>query len=170
MPEPSVSSIAIYQLRVVLCGVSPLVWRRLLVVSTTSIAELHEILQNAFGWSGEHLHRFLKTSPVLLGFRRGRPTTISKARKTWRSKPLNAIARQVCVNHSATRIVHLSKGLKNISHFSPKTLPILGTAKVVCLETWRMKWQIIALSSGNDLSPALQLGRLQLHRLFGKGK
>jgi Plasmid pRiA4b ORF-3-like protein len=52
-------SIAIYQLRVVLCGVSPLVWRRLLVVSTTSIAELHEILQSAFGWSGEHLHRFL---------------------------------------------------------------------------------------------------------------
>ena len=48
-----------YQLRVVLCGVSPLVWRRLLVVSTTSIAELHEILQSAFGWSGEHLHRFL---------------------------------------------------------------------------------------------------------------
>src|SRR5713226_8241009 len=59
MPEPSVSSIAIYQLRVVLFGVSPLVWRRLLVVSTTSIGELHEILQNAFGWSGEHLHRFL---------------------------------------------------------------------------------------------------------------
>ena len=59
MPEPSVSSIAIYQLRVVLCGVSPLVWRRLLVVSETSLGELHEILQNAFGWSGEHLHRFL---------------------------------------------------------------------------------------------------------------
>jgi hypothetical protein len=59
MSESSVLSIAIYQLRVVLCGVSPLVWRRLLVVSTTSIAELHEILQNAFDWSGEHLHRFL---------------------------------------------------------------------------------------------------------------
>src|SRR5438445_11753092 len=59
MPEPSVSSIAIYQLRVVLCGVSPLVWRRLLVVSETSIAELHQILQNAFGGSGEHLRRFL---------------------------------------------------------------------------------------------------------------
>jgi len=24
-----------------------------------SLGELHEILQNAFGWSGEHLHRFL---------------------------------------------------------------------------------------------------------------
>jgi hypothetical protein len=29
------------------------------VVSETSIAELGEILQNAFGGSGEHLHRFL---------------------------------------------------------------------------------------------------------------
>jgi hypothetical protein len=59
MPEPSVSSNAIYQLRVVLCGVSPLVWRRLLVVSGTSLAELHDILQSASDWSGEHLHRFL---------------------------------------------------------------------------------------------------------------
>ena len=37
----------------------PLVWRRLLVVSETSLGELHEMLQSAFGWSGEHLHRFL---------------------------------------------------------------------------------------------------------------
>src|SRR6516165_2594425 len=59
MAESSASSIAIYQLRVALCGVSPLVWRRLLVISETSLAELHEILQNAFDWSGEHLHRFL---------------------------------------------------------------------------------------------------------------
>jgi len=36
----------------------PLVWRRLLVASETSLGELHEILQNAFDWSGEHLHRF----------------------------------------------------------------------------------------------------------------
>ena len=34
-------------------------WRRLLVASDTTIAELHEILQSAFDWSGEHLHRFL---------------------------------------------------------------------------------------------------------------
>ena len=47
------------KLRVVLWGVSPLVWRRLLLASDTSIAELHEILKSAFDWSGEHLHRFL---------------------------------------------------------------------------------------------------------------
>jgi Plasmid pRiA4b ORF-3-like protein len=59
MPKPSASSPAIYQLRVVLCGVSPLVWRRLLVASDISLAELHEILQRAFDWGDEHLHRFL---------------------------------------------------------------------------------------------------------------
>jgi Plasmid pRiA4b ORF-3-like protein len=59
MPESSVSSRTIYQLRVVLCGVSPLVWRRLLLASDTSLAELHAILQHAFAWSDEHLHRFL---------------------------------------------------------------------------------------------------------------
>ena len=59
MPKPSASSPAIYQLRIVLCGVSPLVWRRLLVASDTNLAELHEILQRAFGWGDEHLHRFL---------------------------------------------------------------------------------------------------------------
>ena len=48
----------LYQLRVVLCGVSPLVWRRLLIASETSIAQLHEILQLVCDWSGEHLHRF----------------------------------------------------------------------------------------------------------------
>ncbi len=54
----SLSLPALYQLRVVLCGVSPLIWRRLLVSSETSLAELHEVLQIVFNWSGEHLHRF----------------------------------------------------------------------------------------------------------------
>jgi hypothetical protein len=48
----------VYQLRVVLAGISPMVWRRLLVPAGTSVAGLHEILQAAFGWSDEHLHRF----------------------------------------------------------------------------------------------------------------
>jgi hypothetical protein len=48
----------LYQLRVVLRDVSPLVWRRLLISSETSIAQLHEILLRAFACSGEHLHLF----------------------------------------------------------------------------------------------------------------
>jgi len=39
----------ILQLREVLRGVSPLIWRPLRVPSDTSIAQLHEIFQVAFG-------------------------------------------------------------------------------------------------------------------------
>ena len=53
-PLPSV-----YQLRVVVHGVSPLIWRRLLVPADTTIAGLHAVLQTAFGWTGTHLHRFV---------------------------------------------------------------------------------------------------------------
>jgi hypothetical protein len=49
---------SIYQLRLVLSRVSPLIWRRFLVSSVTSIAQLHACIQIAFDWSGEHLHRF----------------------------------------------------------------------------------------------------------------
>ena len=38
-------------------GISPLIWRRLLVRGDTSVARLHQILQVAFGWLDMHLHR-----------------------------------------------------------------------------------------------------------------
>jgi len=53
-PFPSV-----YQLRVVVRGVSPLIWRRLLIPADTTIAGLHAVLQIAYGWTGTHLHRFV---------------------------------------------------------------------------------------------------------------
>src|SRR5438270_4653263 len=49
----------VYQLGVVLRGVSPLIWRRLLVCGESTVADLHAVLQIAFGWSDEHLHRFV---------------------------------------------------------------------------------------------------------------
>ena len=49
----------VYQLRVVLRGISPLIWRRLLVRSDSTIADLHHALQIAFGWTDTHLHRFV---------------------------------------------------------------------------------------------------------------
>ena len=47
-----------YQLRVVLRGVSPIIWRRLLVRDDATLADLHGVLQVAFAWSDVHLHRF----------------------------------------------------------------------------------------------------------------
>ncbi len=48
----------VYQLKVSLRDISPMIWRRLLVTSDTSIAHLHAILQVAMGWEDVHLHRF----------------------------------------------------------------------------------------------------------------
>src|SRR5438445_7934290 len=60
MPEPSAfSAPVVYQLRVVVRGVSPLIWRRLLVRSDSSIADLHTTLRTALGWTDEHLNRFV---------------------------------------------------------------------------------------------------------------
>jgi Plasmid pRiA4b ORF-3-like protein len=60
MPEPlTITEPVVYQLRVVLRGVSPLIWRRLLVRSDSTIVDLHATLQVALGWSDEHLNRFV---------------------------------------------------------------------------------------------------------------
>jgi hypothetical protein len=52
-PEP-----IIYQVKVVLLGISPMIWRRLLVCGDSTITDLHFALQIAMGWSVDHLHRF----------------------------------------------------------------------------------------------------------------
>ncbi len=42
----------------VLHHVTPLVWRRVLVSSDTTIAQLHRVIQVTMGWDDSHLHRF----------------------------------------------------------------------------------------------------------------
>jgi Plasmid pRiA4b ORF-3-like protein len=54
----SPTPLSIYQLRIVLRGLSPLIWRQVLVPSETTLAHLHTILQILFAWSDEHLHSF----------------------------------------------------------------------------------------------------------------
>jgi hypothetical protein len=46
------------QLRIELRGVKPLVWRRILVPETVTLAKLHVILQWAMGWTNSHLHEY----------------------------------------------------------------------------------------------------------------
>jgi len=48
----------IFQLKVQLREVRPPVWRRLLVSSAMDLAELHEVVQTAMGWTDSHLHEF----------------------------------------------------------------------------------------------------------------
>jgi Plasmid pRiA4b ORF-3-like protein len=49
----------IYQLHIWLREISPMIWRRLLVHSDSTIADLHYTLQIAMGWEGYHLHQFV---------------------------------------------------------------------------------------------------------------
>ena len=48
----------ILQLKVRLIGISPMIWRRVAVLSSTTLRELHGILQVAMGWAGIHLFLF----------------------------------------------------------------------------------------------------------------
>lgn len=46
------------QLRIELRWVKPLVWRRVLVPETITLAKLHSVLQWTMGWTNSHLHEF----------------------------------------------------------------------------------------------------------------
>jgi hypothetical protein len=49
----------VFQLHIQLRGASPAIWRRLLVPSSITLAELHPVLNEAMGWSDSHLHQFV---------------------------------------------------------------------------------------------------------------
>jgi hypothetical protein len=59
--EPLVakSTAPTYQLKIVLLGSKPVIWRRLLVPGDASLGWLHAVLQTAVGWTNSHLHHFL---------------------------------------------------------------------------------------------------------------
>ena len=46
----------VYQLRIELQHIEPLVWRRILVPETLKLAKLDRIVQAAIGWTNSHLH------------------------------------------------------------------------------------------------------------------
>ncbi len=48
----------IFQLKIQLCQIRPPVWRRVLVPAEMTLADLHEVMQVAMGWTDSHLHEF----------------------------------------------------------------------------------------------------------------
>ncbi|MEL6601775.1 MAG: plasmid pRiA4b ORF-3 family protein [Cyanobacteria bacterium J06614_10] len=49
----------VYQLKVHLIGISPMIWRRFLVSGDSTLSDLHYILQLVMGWSDYHLNCFV---------------------------------------------------------------------------------------------------------------
>jgi hypothetical protein len=48
----------IYQLKISLNDTKPPIWRRVQVLSSTTLQELHLIIQESMGWYNSHLHQF----------------------------------------------------------------------------------------------------------------
>ncbi|MDM9384725.1 hypothetical protein QUB80_34040 [Chlorogloeopsis sp. ULAP01] len=67
----------IYQLKVVLLGISPMIWRRVKVSSDSTIEDLHYTIQLAMGW--EDIHQKTTGKPVpLRGAQNRRPSSWGK--------------------------------------------------------------------------------------------
>jgi hypothetical protein len=56
--QAAASRARVYQLKVVLSGSRPPIWRRLQVPGDVTLGRLHAILQVAMGWEDRHLHLF----------------------------------------------------------------------------------------------------------------
>ena len=49
---------AVLQIKIVLLGTKPPIWRRVLVPAEFTLAELHKVIQAAMDWEDSHLHAF----------------------------------------------------------------------------------------------------------------
>ncbi len=48
----------VFQLKIELRHLRPLVWRRLLIPASATLGDLHEVIQIVMDWDGDHLHSF----------------------------------------------------------------------------------------------------------------
>ncbi|TQF65843.1 plasmid pRiA4b ORF-3 family protein [Rhodococcus spelaei] len=52
-----------YRLRIELDGITPVIWRQLVVPSNLTLDALHPLLQAVMGWSDYHLHQWARVNP-----------------------------------------------------------------------------------------------------------
>ncbi|HEY1013060.1 MAG TPA: plasmid pRiA4b ORF-3 family protein [Herpetosiphonaceae bacterium] len=57
-PRPAAPPVQVYQFHIALADIMPQIWRRVLIRSDATLADLHQVIQIAFGWEGYHLHQF----------------------------------------------------------------------------------------------------------------
>ncbi|MFH1089060.1 MAG: plasmid pRiA4b ORF-3 family protein [Candidatus Uhrbacteria bacterium] len=53
----------LFQLKIQLVGVEPVVWRELVISSISTFFDLHVAIQDTFGWTDSHLHQFVLDNP-----------------------------------------------------------------------------------------------------------
>ena len=55
-----------YKIRIAICGIEPPIWRSLRIPGSITFAQLHRIIQVAFGWLDYHLYHFRFGSIVVV--------------------------------------------------------------------------------------------------------
>jgi hypothetical protein len=78
--DAAASEVVVYQFRIWLREISPMIWRRVLLRSDQTLADLHYALQISFGWTDFHLHRFALHGKEYGIPRRGGPWYTANAR------------------------------------------------------------------------------------------
>nr|WP_255515597.1 plasmid pRiA4b ORF-3 family protein [aff. Roholtiella sp. LEGE 12411] len=56
--KKSTSNQTVYQLKITLKNIRPPIWRRIQVLSSTTLQQLHLIVQEVMGWDNYHMHQF----------------------------------------------------------------------------------------------------------------
>lgn len=59
MPKSKSIPTEILQMKITLRDSRPPIWRRVLVADTTTLHQLHDIIQITMGWDDSHLHQFI---------------------------------------------------------------------------------------------------------------
>lgn len=59
IPPPAARARTIYQLKITLRGLRPLIWRRFEVPGEYTLDRLHRVIQRVMGWTDSHLHEFI---------------------------------------------------------------------------------------------------------------
>jgi Plasmid pRiA4b ORF-3-like protein len=58
MPIDNRAGASLYQLKITLLYVEPVVWRRVVVCSDMTLDRMDRVIQTAMGWTNSHLHQF----------------------------------------------------------------------------------------------------------------
>ena len=58
MVNKRLKPLQVYQLRITLQNIEPMIFRTVVVTSAITLRQLHELIQGAFGWLSCHLHAF----------------------------------------------------------------------------------------------------------------
>jgi hypothetical protein len=68
----------VYQLKISIAGLKPVIWRRVQVLGNITLGDLHYVIQAAMGWYDSHLHCFEVPGPghTVLKTRRARTEAI----------------------------------------------------------------------------------------------